>query len=394
MKEISTKVYIALTALAVSAFAIGTTEFVIVGLLPTVASDLGITVTKAGTLISGYAVAIAIGTPVVTAVTSRIPKKFFLLLLLMVFSAGNAAAAIAQTYELLLAARVVTAVAHGVFFAVAATVAADLVPEHKRGSAISIMFTGLTVATIAGVPMGTYIGQNAGWRVTFIVVAVLGLLGLVTTFFAVDRIAKSTTGPKVGDIIVLVKHPKIVSSLMMTALGFGGTFTIFTYMTPILEEVSGHPSDWISLLLLIYGVAVAIGNILGGKWADGHPVKALRYIFGVQAVVLLLQMLLLPNRILSIVSIVLLGLFAFMMSPGVQSYIVTLAEKLAPSAKDLASAFNIAAFNVGIAAGSALGGMAVNRFTPLDAAWMGALMAAAACVLAVWNTKSDRKQFI
>ncbi|MGE6256410.1 MFS transporter [Heyndrickxia sporothermodurans] len=388
----STKVYFALFSLAISAFAIGTTEFVIVGLLQTVADDLSISVTKAGALISGYAVAIAVGTPIVTVITGRIPKKGYLLILMMVFILGNAVSASAETYEVLMISRVITAIAHGVFFAIAATVAADIVPENKKGTAISIMFTGLTVATIAGVPMGTYIGQQFGWRATFGAVAVLGIIGLIVNVFAVDKVNRQTNPPTLKDVGQLVKNERILLALLMTALGFGGTFSLFTYLAPILEKISGYSAGSISLLLLVYGVAVAIGNIVGGKMANQHPVKSLRFVFLLQGIVLLLQMILLPSKGLSILSIILLGLFAFMMSPGVQAYIVTLAEKLVPSAKDIASALNISAFNVGIAAGSTLGGIAVDYLTYLDTAWIGSIMVACAFLLSILNYKLDKKQ--
>ncbi|AHV96956.1 MFS transporter [Paenibacillus sabinae] len=388
----STKIYLALFALAVSAFAIGTTEFVIIGLLQTVAADLGITITKAGTLVSGYAAAIAIGTPIVAALTGRLPKKGYLLFLMALFTAGNVLSAVAGSYSLLMFSRVVTAVAHGIFFAVAATVAADMVPEGKKGSAISIMFTGLTVATILGVPFGTYIGQQFNWRLSFAAVAILGLIGLLVIIFAVNKVSRDNASPTIRDVGRLAGNPRILLALLMTVAGFGGTFALFTYLSPILEEISGFSSDSISLLLLVYGIAVAAGNLAGGKLANGNPVKALRYVFLFQTAALLLQIWLLPGRHLSILSIILLGLFAFMMSAGVQAYVLMLAEKLVPSAKSVASALNISAFNIGIAAGSALGGYTVDYMSYLDTAWIGAIMTAAAMALALINYRLDRRQ--
>ncbi|WP_141433885.1 MFS transporter [Bacillus sp. 03113] len=388
----STKVYIGLLSLAVSAFAIGTTEFVIVGLLQTIADDLSITVTKSGALISGYAIAIAVGTPVITVITGRVPKKAFLLILMAIFTLGNLLSALAGSYELLMFSRVVTAISHGVFFAIAAIVATDIVPDNKKGTAISIMFTGLTVATIVGVPLGTYIGQHFGWRATFGTVAFLGLIAFIVNIFAIDKVKNQGNPPTFKDVGELIKNQRILLALLMTAFGFGGTFALFTYLSPILEEISGYSSSAISILLLVYGIAVAIGNILGGKMANEHPVKALRWIFFVQGIFLLLQIWLLPSKSLSILSIILLGLLAFMMSPGVQAYIVSLAEKLVPSAKDLASALNISAFNVGIAAGSVLGGLAVDHLTYLDTAWIGAIMIAIALLLAAINYSFDKKQ--
>ncbi|MBP3041261.1 MFS transporter [Bacillaceae bacterium Marseille-Q3522] len=388
----STKVYIGLLSLSISAFAIGTTEFVIVGLLQTVADDLNITVTQAGSLITGYAIAIAVGTPIVTAISGRTPKKGFLLILMAVFTLGNGLSAVAASYELLMFSRVITAVAHGVFFAIAAIVAADMVPENKKGTAISIMFTGLTVATIAGVPFGTYIGQNMGWRASFAAVAILGLIAFVVTVFAVDKVKKQSNPPSLKEVASLIKNHRILLALLMTALGFGGTFALFTYLSPILKEISGYSADSISILLLVYGVAVAIGNIVGGKMADQHPVKGLRWIFFVQAIVLLLQMVFLPNKVLTILSIILLGLVAFMMSAGTQAYVVLLSEKLVPAAKDIASALNISAFNIGIASGSIFGSLAVDYLTYLDTAWIGAIMVATAFLLAVLNFTLDKKQ--
>lgn len=392
MKDMPAKATIGLLSLAISTFAIGTTEFVIVGLLPTVADDLHISISKAGTLISGYAIAIAVGTPVVTVLTGHIPKKALLLILMAVFTLGNAFSAIAGSYELLMISRVVTAVTHGVFMAIGVIVASNLVPETKKGTAISILFTGLTVATIVGVPLGTFIGQHFGWRATFVTITGLGLASLIINFFAVDKITRQDETPTLRDAGRLIKNPRIMMAFLMTALGFGGTFTLFTYLSPILEQISGYSAGAISILLLIYGVALAIGNIIGGRSANRHPVKALRWIFLIQGVVLLLQMWLLPNHILSVLSVIILGFCAFMMSPGVQAYIVTLAEKLVPSAKDIASALNISAFNVGIAAGSALGGVAVDYLTYLDTAWIGAVMVGLALGLALLSYSLDKKQ--
>ncbi|WP_270182319.1 MFS transporter [Alkalihalobacillus sp. CinArs1] len=394
MSKLSSKAIIGLLSLAISAFAIGTTEFVIVGLLQTVASDLDISVTKAGTLISGYAAAIAIGTPIVTTMTGKLPKKGLLLTFMSVFILGNVLSGLSGTYELLLISRIITAVAHGVFFAIAATVAAELVPKDKQSSAISIMFTGLTVATIIGVPFGTFVGQAVGWRATFYSVAVLGLIGLVANLWAVDRMKRPTESPTLGDVGRLVSNSRILLALLMTAFGFGGTFVLFTYLSPILEEVSGFTEGAISWMLLLYGIAVSIGNIVGGKVSNSHPVKALRFVFFIQIFVLLLQMVLLPNQTFSYPSVFILGLFAFMLTPGVQSYILMLAEKLVPKAKDVASAMNISAFNIGIAGGSAIGGFVVEKMNYLDTAWVGAIMVTIALLLAVINYRLDKKQHL
>ncbi|MER2124505.1 MFS sugar transporter [Exiguobacterium sp. KKBO11] len=386
------QMYQALIALAISAFAIGTTEFVIVGLLPTVAIDLDITLTKAGTLISGYALALAIGTPILAAILSRVNRKKLLIGLMLIFTVGNAAALFVSSYEAVLMSRIVTAIAHGLFFAFATIVATSVVPTTKQGTAVSIMFTGLTVATVLGVPMGTYIGQHVGWRATFGVVALLGIAGLLAIVRYVPRMTEENVQQTtVKDIVALLKNGPILLGLAMTVFGFGATFVLFTYLSPILTRISGYSDQAITWILLVYGVFVAIGNMIGGKLADRHPVRSLRWVFLAQALVLLMQMLLLPSWIGSLVGIALLGLIAFMMSAGAQTHIVGLADRFVPSAKGMASALNISGFNIGIALGSTLGSLVLANGEYLDTAWVGALMALIATILAVISSRQQTK---
>ncbi|MFP7279226.1 MFS transporter [Exiguobacterium indicum] len=386
------QMYQALIALAISAFAIGTTEFVIVGLLPTVAIDLDITLTKAGTLISGYALALAIGTPILAAILSRVNRKKLLIGLMLIFTVGNAAALFVSSYEAVLMSRIVTAIAHGLFFAFATIVATSVVPTTKQGTAVSIMFTGLTVATVLGVPMGTYIGQHVGWRATFGVVALLGIAGLLAIVRYVPRMTEENVQQTtVKDIVALLKNGPILLGLAMTVFGFGATFVLFTYLSPILTRISGYSDQAITWILLVYGVFVAIGNMIGGKLADRHPVRSLRWVFLAQALVLFIQMPLLPSRIGSLVGIALLGLIAFMMSAGAQTHIVGLADRFVPSAKGMASALNISGFNIGIALGSTLGSLVLANGEYLDTAWVGALMALIATILAVISISSRQQ---
>lgn len=386
------QMYQALIALAISAFAIGTTEFVIVGLLPTVAIDLDITLTKAGTLISGYALALAIGTPILAAILSRVNRKKLLIGLMLIFTVGNAAALFVSSYEAVLMSRIVTAIAHGLFFAFATIVATSVVPTTKQGTAVSIMFTGLTVATVLGVPMGTYIGQHVGWRATFGVVALLGIAGLLAVVRYVPRMTEENVQQTtVKDIVALLKNGPILLGLAMTVFGFGATFVLFTYLSPILTRISGYSDQAITWILLVYGVFVAIGNMIGGKLADRHPVRSLRWVFLAQALVLFIQMPLLPSWIGSLVGIALLGLIAFMMSAGVQTHIVGLADRFVPSAKGMASALNISGFNIGIALGSTLGSLVLANGEYLDTAWVGALMALIATILAVISSRQQTK---
>ncbi len=278
---------IALLALTLSAFAIGTTEFVIVGLLPTIGADLGVSLPSAGLLVSLYALGVAIGAPVLTALTGKVPRKLLLLSLMVLFTLGNLLAWLAPSYESLVLARIVTGLAHGVFFSIGSTIATSLVPEEKAASAIAIMFTGLTVALVTGVPLGTFIGQHFGWRETFLAVSALGVIAFIGSLLYVpNNIAHSKPASLLQQLQVL-KQPRLLLVYAMTAIGYGGSFIAFTFLAPILQDISGFSASTVSLVLLVYGVSVAAGNIWGGKMADKRgPISALKIIFALLAAVL------------------------------------------------------------------------------------------------------------
>lgn len=366
---------LALWALTLSAFAIGTTEFVIVGLIPTLAQDLGVTIPSAGLLVSLYALGVAIGAPVLTALTGRWPRKKLLLALMALFTAGNVLAYLAPGYESLVAARVLTGLAHGVFFSIGSTIATSLVSKDKEASAIALMFTGLTVALVTGVPLGTWIGQLFGWRATFLVVALLGLIALIGSALLVpDNLKQNKAAPLRSQLLVLTE-PRLLLVYAITAVGYGGTFVAFTYLAPILQQVSGFDAGAISLILLVYGLSVAIGNIWGGKLADKlGPVKALSIIFAALALVLLTFTFTAVHPVFAVLTVFVWGGFAFGNVPGLQVYVVQLAGKYRPEAVDVASGLNIAAFNIGIALGAVIGGMVVAKMQLLDTAWIGALI--------------------
>lgn len=374
----------ALLALAISAFAIGTTEFVPVGLLSTIADDLSISITLAGLLISGYAIGVAFGAPVLTALTSKVSRKSLLMSLMVVFIIGNAVSALSTSYSLLLTARFITAFSHGIFFSIGSTIAADLVPAHKRSSAIAFMFTGLTVATVTGVPLGTFIGQAFGWRATFWGVAALGIIGMVASAILVPKKLKEAPPSKFSEQLKILSNRRLLLAFSITALGYGGTFVAFTYLTPLLENVTGFSAKWVSIILLVYGVAVAIGNIIGGKATNRNPLKALVWMFVLQTIVLVLLTFAAPFKIAGLIAIFLMGLFAFMNVPGLQILVVNLAEKYVPSAVNVASALNIAAFNVGIAIGSFVGGLIVDGIGLIHTPWIGGVMVAGAVGLTAW----------
>ena len=371
----------ALLALAVSAFAIGTTEFVSVGLLPLISQDLDISVSTAGLTVSLYALGVMVGAPILTSLTSRMPRKSLLLWIMVVFIVGNGIAAGATSVTILLVARVIAAFSHGVFMSIGSTIAADLVPENRRASAISIMFTGLTVATITGVPFGTFIGQQFGWRFAFVAIVVIGIVGLITNSILVPSDLRQSAPTTIRDQVRLATNGRILLVLSITALGYGGTFVVFTYLSPLLQTITGFTQGTIVIILLVYGVAIAIGNMIGGKLSNKNPINALFYMFIAQAIVLFVLTFTAPFKIAGLVTILFMGLFAFMNVPGLQVYVVMLAERFVPSAVDVASAMNIAAFNAGIAIGAYVGGVVTDSIGLIHTAWIGAVMVVIAALL-------------
>ncbi|MCF2949101.1 MFS transporter [Paraglaciecola aquimarina] len=373
---------LALLALALSAFAIGTTEFVIVGLLPTMAQDLNVSIPSAGLLVSLYALGVAIGAPVLTALTGRWNRKHVLLFVMGLFVIGNLIAWQAPSFSALIVARILTGLAHGVFFSIGSTIATGLVPKEKGASAIAIMFTGLTVALVTGVPLGTYIGQLFGWEATFLTVSLLGLIAMIGSALLVPNNLKQPQAAKLADQIKVLTHSRLLLVYAITAVGYGGTFIAFTYLAPILKEITGFGSHTIGLILLVYGASVAIGNIWGGKLADKHgPITALTIIFSGLALVLLMFSFTAPHPILAVLTILIWGAFAFGNVPGLQVYVVKLAEQHTPNAIDVASGLNIAAFNVGIALGAFGGGLIVENFNLMDTPWVGAIVVGVAIIL-------------
>ncbi|WED28750.1 MFS transporter [Vibrio sp. DW001] len=383
---------LALLALTLSAFAIGTTEFVIVGLIPTMATDLNVSLPSAGLLVSLYALGVAIGAPVLTALTGSWNRKHVLLSVMSLFVVGNLMAWQAPGYNTLIVARILTGLAHGVFFSIGSTIATGLVAKEKAASAIAIMFTGLTVALVTGVPLGTYIGQSFGWQATFLIVALLGLIALIGSAILIPGNLKQPPAAKISSQLKVLTQPRLLLVYAITALGYGGTFTAFTFLAPILQQVSGFSSGAIGLIMLVYGISVAIGNIWGGKMADSMgPIKALTIIFSGLVAILVLFNFTAVNPIAAVATILVWGAFAFGNVPGLQVYVVKLAEKYTPDAVDVASGLNIAAFNVGIALGSWGGGLVVAKIGLMHTPWIGAVVVLLALVLTRFSGKLDKK---
>lgn len=382
----------ALWALTISAYAIGTTEFVIVGLLPTVANDLNISLPSAGLLVSLYAIGVAIGAPVLTALTSGIPRKKLLLTLMALFILGNGLASMAPGFISLVVARIITGFAHGVFFSIGSTIAAALVPAEKRASAISIMFAGLTVAIVTGVPLGTFIGQHFGWQATFIGVALLGVIGLIASFIMLPGDLKNEKPASLRIQLKVLSNKPLVLTFLMTALGYGGTFVAFTYLSPILQEIMGLTESLVNVILLIYGIAIALGNIVGGKVSNKNPIKALLWIFSLQAFILLVLTFTVHHVILGIITLFILGVLSFASVPGLQLLVVQLSEKHLPGTEDVSSALNISAFNIGIAIGAYAGGMIVASPAGLGATpWAGAIFVTMAILVTFISARISNK---
>lgn len=382
---------IALLALTLSAFAIGTTEFVIVGLLPTIAADLGVNLPSAGLLVSLYALGVAVGAPVLTALTGKIPRKTLLLSLMVLFTLGNLLAWKSPGYETLVIARILTGLAHGVFFSIGSTIATSLVPKDKAASAIAIMFTGLTVALVTGVPLGTFIGQHFGWRETFLAVSALGLIAFVGSLLYVPSTIQHSKPASLLQQVQVLGQPRLLLVYAMTAVGYGGSFIAFTYLAPILQQVSGFSASAVGAVMLVYGVSVAFGNIWGGRLADKKgPVSALKRIFLLLAFVLLLLTFTAPHPVLVVITVLLWGAVAFGNVAGLQVYVVQQAEHFTPRAVDVASGLNIAAFNLGIAGGAWGGGLIVEHLGLVHTGWIGALVVLGAFGLTALSGRMDR----
>ncbi|MBC1932005.1 MFS transporter [Listeria seeligeri] len=375
-----------LLALAISAFGIGSTEFISVGLLPLISSNMDVSISTAGLTVSIYALGVMVGAPVLTTMTAKMNRKNLLMLVMVVFIIGNLISAFAASFAILLAGRVIAAFAHGVFMSIASVIAADVVQPSKRASAIAVMFTGLTVATVTGVPLGTFIGQLFGWRMSFIFIVAIGVIALIANYFLVPKNlsnAKSISLKSIGQVLL---NKKIGIVLLMTAFGYGGTFVVYTYLSPMFIKM-GYTANMIVVLLIIYGIMVAIGNTIGGHFANEKPAKALFVMFSLQAATLLLLQFTSPNPILGLIVVMLMGFFAFMSVSGLQLYVVELAERYLPETVSMASALNISAFNVGIAMGAFIGGLVTEyiglSYTPI----VGFLMVLIAIILSYYMKK-------
>lgn len=379
----SSRMPIALLALAAAAFAIGTSEFVVMGLLPDMALDLGVTLSQAGLLVTGYAMGVVVGAPVFAVATARLPRKATLIALASLFVLGNLLCALAPSYGLLMAARVVTALAHGTFFGIGSVVAAGLVAPNKRAQAIALMFTGLTLANVLGVPLGRIIGEHYGWRMTFATIVLIALAAVVSLVALLPRHIEMQKGNILREFTVLADG-RVLLALATSALASASLFVVFTYIAPLLTQVSGFSTAAVAPILLLLGVGLTIGSTVGGRLGDRRLVPSLLLVLGLNAAVLGLMHFVLPMRAPTVVTMLLWTTLSFALVPLLQTLIVHHAS----AAPNLASTLNQGAFNLGNAAGAWIGSGMLAAGVPLtDLPWAGAAITLGALALAAWSSR-------
>ncbi len=333
-----------------ASFGIGTGEFVIVGLVPSLASDLRVSVPTAGLLISVYALSVAFGSPFIAALLSSVPRRRALVLLMLVFLTGDVACAVAPGFRVLMIARIATALAHGAFFGIASIVAGELAPPGKAVRSVALLFTGLTVANVVGVPVGTWIGQAAGWRVTFALVAVLAAVALVAMLLWMPRHLRHGSNGIRHELAAL-RQPQIWLAMLVSTFSSAGLFTVLAFLTPLLEHEAGTTPHGAAMALFLFGAGLTAGGLAGGRFADRHALLAVRALLAVDALALVGVGLLLRSGPLAFASIFIWGVAAFALVPPLQQRVVSQAE----GAPQLASTLNQSAFNLGDALGAAFG---------------------------------------
>lgn len=355
---------IALYALTVGAFGIGVTEFVIMGLLLQVSGDLGVSIPVAGLLMTGYALGVFVGAPVLTVATRKLPRKTTLLVLMAIFTLGNLAAALAPSFAWLMTARIVTALAHGTFFGVGSLVATSLVAPERKASAIAIMFTGLTIATLLGVPFGSWLGLAFGWRSTFWAVTAIGIVAFLVLAALVPADKERIVPAPIAEELKVLARPQVQLGLVMTVLGFGGIFAIFTFIQPILIQLAGFSEAAVSPVLLVFGGGLVVGNLLGGRWADRSLAPALIGTLALMTVAMFASSFAFHSQIGAVIAAFVLGAAAFATVAPLQMWVL---QQAGGSGQGLASSLNIAAFNLGNALGAWLGGLVISQGLGLGA---------------------------
>ena len=376
----------ALLALATGAFAIGTTEFTPMGLLPVIAQGVDVSIPTAGMLVSAYAIGVMVGAPVMTLLFSRFGKRAALISLMLIFTVGNLLSACAPGYTTLLLSRLITSLNHGAFFGIGAVVAASVVPKEKQASAIAAMFMGLTVANVGGVPAATWIGQQVGWRMTFAGTALLGLVTIGALWLALPK-GEPGTRPDVRRELRVLTRRDVLLAMGTTVLGSGAMFALYTYVAPMLAEVTHASPGFVALALMLIGVGFTVGNSLGGRLADWSLDGATKLILASLAVVMVLLPLLMKTHVGAAIGLLVWGAAAFGIVPPVQMRVM----QAAAQAPGLASSVNVGAFNLGNALGAALGGVVIGQGLGYAAVpFVGAALAAGGLVL-VWVGNAGKR---
>ncbi|AOZ92382.1 MFS transporter [Paenibacillus crassostreae] len=373
------------------AFILGTTEYIIVGLLSEISASLGVTIATAGGLVSGFAISYAIGTPIMMSLCSRVPKRITILVSLVLILLLNLWSAIVGTYGMLLVTRIVTAVLCGFVLSVAITVANEAVDPEKRGKAIATILSGFAVANVFGVPLGTFVGQFFTWPAAFVLNGILAGIAIVLNYVYVPRKLPKPVPSSLKDQIGLFTNGRIILAFLIPVTAVGAVFVMYTYITPILEQVMNIPKSSVSGVLLVYGVATIVSNWIGGKIATGNAVSKLRVVFLVQASVYIIFSMTASISILGMLVLIVLATMSSIVSAPAQLYLIDLAKKSSPKAKDLAASLNPVASNLGIAGGSAIGGVVVQHggLTSLPVA--AAILAISACAIACICYKLDHQ---
>lgn len=346
---------LALLALSIGGFGIGLTEFVIAGLLTEVAGDLNVTISEAGHLVGAYALAVVPGALIITPFLMKRTPKYALVLLLAFFVIGNILSALGPNYAIMLTGRIIAALAHGGYFGIGAVLASTLVPKNKQASAVAALFAGLTIANVLGVPAGAFVGQQLGWRMVFWIISVIGILALVGLVTLVPRTKPEQDQLPVAQQFRALTRPQVLASLLTTAMVFGGMFGVFTYIEPLLRDVTGYSAAAIPWLLVIFGVGLFVGNILGGKAADKNADNSVLILSILLPIVILILGAVAGMPVPMGIMLFLLGLVGFATVPGLQARVMRHAQ----GAATLASATNIAAFNLGNTIGVSLAGAAI-----------------------------------
>ncbi|GEN29203.1 MFS transporter [Halovibrio variabilis] len=376
---------LALLALAISAFAIGTTEFVTTGLLQDIASDLNVTIPQAGYLTSGYAMGVVVSAPVLTILLTRFNRKYTLLFLIFLFIIGSIVSALAVNFQQLLVGRVLSAFCHGAFFGIGAVVATKVAAPNKKASAMALMFTGLTLANVIGVPLGTYFGQHFGWRAAFWVIAALGGVGFIGLLALVPKQANERSN--VLKEIAVFRRPQVWLALLVTAIGFSGLLASFAYISPMMTDVAGFTPESLAWILSIYGIGLVVGNLVAARFADKALAPTILTLLALLVLTLLLFTYTIHIKPLALINVFLLGAIGFGTIPPLQMYVM---EK-ATGAPALASAANISAFNLGAAGGVWLGGAAIDAgYGLVSPNWVGAITTGIGLLIAIYAVRQKR----